>query len=210
MKKALSALMILAFVVSITPVSADAALNDWRRVRAIHTAAPLLMSIEGEAPGTPMYFLQSADDELILVDTAALPAKAARVVHAILRGRPGALTDQTGEYVRDGFRLTPSGLFDRNGKIADHDRFVRAIARRRVIEIVRPPKGASPAAVTGAVGGGILGGMMLGMTSLFSRCYGGCTANLITAIAEFVGVPLAAGLLTAQATRRKAETIYHA
>ena len=128
----------------------------------------------------------------------------------LLRERPGILLEQTGEYVRDEFRLTPSALFYRGARVADRDDFVLTIPKSDVIEIVVPAKGASALAVSGAVGGGIFGGMILGVNALFSRCYGNCTGNVVVAIAAMVGVPLAAGLLTAQATRHKPETIYHA
>src|SRR5580765_5502310 len=85
---------------------------------------------------------------------------------------------------------------------------VTLIPKEDIVEIVRPAKGPSWAGVSGAAAVGALAGWPLGVGALFSRCNGSCGPNVLTAVLAMVGLPIAAAVLTAQATRRKAETIY--
>src|SRR5690349_14295306 len=133
MKRLLSTLLVATLIASSIPASAESPQDDWSRVKDVHTAAPLLVSIEHEAPGAPMSFLHADDDAVVLLDTSSLPPNAARLAHDILREQPNVLTARTGEYVRDGFRLTPTELFDRGAKVADRAAFVRTIARSQVL-----------------------------------------------------------------------------
>ncbi len=209
MKRALSVLLMPAVILASVPTRAQAAGSDWSRVTAVKAGTQLFVTLACDKTSRPVYFVSASEDTLVVLDPNTIPASAMRFMLGVLDRHPEYLVKNRGEFLEDGFRLAPEGLFYRDTEIAERTDVVKTLQKTNIIEIIRPAKGASGTAVAGAVAGGIAGGLLLGMGALFSPCHGSCTGNVFTFFLMAAGVPIAAGFLTAQGTRRGPETLYH-
>ena len=212
MQRTLAIVLIPALVLSSLPARAQTAEADWSRVKSVPMGTPLIVTSSTESPTAPRYFLRADDTALVLLDLtgAAMPAKGIRFLTELFRDHPEYLASENIELHADDYRLNSDGLFYRGVHLAGRDEFIRTIRKDDVMEVVKPPKGASGSIVAAAVAGGIFLGLALGVGFLFAQCGGSCAGNEVMAVGSMVGAPLGIGFAAAQATRRKAETLYRA
>jgi hypothetical protein len=215
MKRTLTVVLVAALATAGLQVDAktsDGGTGSWARVKTLPSGSPLEITVAGTQWPIAGHFIAATDEDMTLLDVSRVsaPRQAARFLQEVARKAPGYLTAQPGEYVTEDFRLTGAALFYRGTQIAVITDFVNVIYKDQIIAVIKPARGPSAGAVAGAASIGVVAGLLLLPYFLFTPCHGSCAGIETQMVLTLAGLPIAGGYLAAMATRRKAETIYHA
>jgi hypothetical protein len=181
--------------------------SEWSRVQQLRAGSRIIVTAHRREAPDEQYVVATRQDSITLFEPATLPVHVRRFVARVVSQHPDFVRTG-GEFIEDGVSLTRDGVFAGGSRLAEVPDFMPTIPRADIIEVIEPARGPSATIVTAAVAGGIAVGLVTMTKALFAPCYGSCGSNLVMAVASAGGIPVAAGFLAAQATRRKAEVIY--